>query len=85
MIKDELGAFTTANVMGSKQLQINVPKNYLKFFKVGSIIKIYSLDNDNDYLRRKVVSIGGGKQRVITLPTQDNLFKKGDKVRLYPI
>ena len=85
MKEDKLGTFTTANIMGSNQLQINVPKNYWKFFEVGSIVKIYSLDNDNDYLRRKVVSIGGGKQRVITLPTQDNLFKKGDKVRLYPI
>lgn len=80
---------TTSKVIETKlqkkfvQLTITIPKKDWETFPVGSRTKIHS--KKGIHIVRKVGSIGRGKQRIVTIPACDNdLFKKGDEIKIYP-
>ena len=84
MLKDKLGDYTIANISNAQPMQVNIPIKFWKFFELGKRIKIYPLKNDDVHIVRKIISIGSGRQRIITIPKQDNdIFKAGERVRLY--
>lgn len=86
MIKDQLGEFTTARLMGNNPLQGNIPRSLWRIFELGKRVKIYPMNDDINHIVKKVIAIGNGKQRIITIPFADSdLFNKRDKIRLYPI
>ena len=89
MQKNKKEPHTTSKVIETKlqkkfvQLTITIPKKDWETFPVGSRTKIHS--KKGIHIVRKVGSIGRGKQRIVTIPACDNdLFKKGDEIKIYP-
>ncbi|MCP3684415.1 MAG: hypothetical protein GY861_17185 [bacterium] len=85
MIKDEKGLyFASSKITGERQLTATIRNTDWRHFPVGSRVKAVS--NEGMEIMRKVISMGNGRQRVITIPKQDqDIFEKGETVRIYPV
>ena len=85
MIKNSEGLyFASARLTGDRQLIATIRNTDWRHFPVGSRVKAVS--NEGMEIMRKVIAMGNGRQRVITIPKQDtDIFEKGETVRIYPV
>lgn len=84
-MKDELGRiFVPSIITGKAQLTATIkPSSYWKIFPIDR--RAHVMGVRGDITSRKVRLVGGGKQRIITIPAQDrDIFKAGDKIKIYP-
>ena len=86
MLKNKKGLWFTRNkIIGNeKQITVTIPKPDWKCFEVDSRAILHSKSGIT--ITRKVRAIGGGKQRVLTIPQDDfDIFSNGDIILIYPL
>ena len=75
--------FAKSKVVSGNTFSITIPRNFWKFFPIGSRVEVMTFNQKEAFTKR--VRNQNDRQRVVSVPHDEQfIFKKGTKVRIYP-